>query len=153
MTASSSIQTYFLHDVVDPRWRAVAEVRALGIPVAQMGHAHVRSHACKTSKANRLRQCWHSSGDTETLMLLGILCLQSLPVWQWELEDRREYIYFFFFYHKSYLIKKVGIWAVRMCCGILHTARALLHPIKMKTNDIFILNVSTGQHFLILFKM
>lgn len=32
--ARGSIHTYFLHDVIDPGRRAVAEVRALGVPVA-----------------------------------------------------------------------------------------------------------------------
>lgn len=80
--AMSSIQTYFLHDVVDPGWRAVAEVRALGIPVAHMGHAYKCSHACKTSRANRVRRAWHSPGDRRTLVLLGILSLQCLLVWE-----------------------------------------------------------------------
>ncbi|TNN61190.1 hypothetical protein EYF80_028575 [Liparis tanakae] len=50
--AGSGVQTYFLHDVVDPWRRAVAEVGAAGIPVAQMCHAHVRGHAFKTSETN-----------------------------------------------------------------------------------------------------
>lgn len=57
------VWTYFLHDVIDPGRCAVAEVRALGIPVAQVGHAHVCGHACKTSKANRVRQ----EGDGHSL--------------------------------------------------------------------------------------
>lgn len=63
----SIAQTYFLHDVIDPGRCAVAEVRALGVPVAQMGHAHVRGHACKTSKANRVRQGRRRPRDGHTL--------------------------------------------------------------------------------------
>ena len=48
--AAASSPTHFLHDVVDPGRRAVADVGALGIPVALLSNTHVCSYAWKTHK-------------------------------------------------------------------------------------------------------